>query len=152
MSESAVTDPASSILLLGLRGRKVVGLLWAERVFAKTNAKLANGAERPAAVLEVRDPKDPEMVISREERPVVLGIRLIWVRRTEQRRGLASALVDAARQQSPSAAAAWGKNISKVPLDEVAFSDPTGQGLAFAARYLQASRGGKVFVYQPAWG
>lgn len=111
-----------SVVLLGLRGSVVVGLVWAERA---ATATLDN---------------DPD-----HTRRARLGIALVWVRRSERRRGLATALVDAARRL------AAGPGTAPVAIGEVAFSQPTLHGAAFASKYTEQAHAGQVLVYQPTW-
>lgn len=125
-------------LLLALRGRRVVGLLWAERV---SGARLVEVADVEAS----DNMLDNEAAVQLAGIAASLGVALIWVRRSEQRRHLATSLVDAARKA--------GANLgcAEIPLEQVAFSQPTTQGFAFASRYLQKARSGKVLVYVPDW-
>lgn len=119
-----------SMLLLGLRGREIVGLIWAKPTrtaqLCATNATL-DDIQRTAGVR------------------TTIGVEIIWVRRSERRRGVATALVDAVREQ----AASFGG--LPVPREAVAFSQPTEMGSSFAGSYSKsASRNGRVLVYQPS--
>eukprot|EP00931_Biecheleriopsis_adriatica_P103401 TRINITY_DN78244_c0_g1_i1.p1 TRINITY_DN78244_c0_g1~~TRINITY_DN78244_c0_g1_i1.p1 ORF type:complete len:317 (-),score=47.18 TRINITY_DN78244_c0_g1_i1:176-1126(-) len=79
-----------------------------------------------------------------------LGVALIWVRRAERRRGIATALINAARHLAGSAGGSRDMT--------VAFSEPTDLGFAFASAYTsskEAARSSsmpstKLVVYQPA--
>jgi len=149
----------TSVVLLGLRGRGVVGFLLVESVNSAVVMDVeaqvgcdASGEEVTAdptaaglLTCELDLPMDIDTQGKVPDRQrVALGIRLMWVRRCERRRGVATALVDAARKL------AGGPGAPPVPLELVGFSQPTRQGLSFAARYQGASRGGRVFVYSPA--
>eukprot|EP00927_Polykrikos_kofoidii_P062877 TRINITY_DN57676_c0_g1_i1.p1 TRINITY_DN57676_c0_g1~~TRINITY_DN57676_c0_g1_i1.p1 ORF type:complete len:277 (+),score=40.55 TRINITY_DN57676_c0_g1_i1:240-1070(+) len=132
------------ILLMGLRGRIVVGLLWAERVAAHRVFEVADvsdcGKSHGSGCVSTTASHGDQ-----HKQVAVLGVALIWVRRGEQRRGLATALVNAARRQP----ATFG--CQDVALEEVAFSQPTDQGFEFASRYLHCARKGKVLIYEPPW-
>lgn len=120
-------------MLLALRGREVVGLLWAERA---TSAALleADEADSHGGATETA----PQV-------PVQLGVALVWVRRSERRRGLATAMLDAARScMAPFGAAV----VSKAA---VAFSQPTSMGAALACGYSGAYHAKRVPVYCPSW-
>lgn len=63
---------------------------------------------------------------------ITLGVRLIWVSVESRHRGLATELVDEARKRI-----IYG---SVIPKAEVAFSQPTTEGLAFARSYIYPTR------------
>lgn len=140
----AVTAGASAILL-GVRGREVVGLIWAERVDGPWCLRYADAEEEAAAPAAAATAGAAAALPAAERRAprAALGVALVWVRRTERRRGLATALVDAARRQ---AAVLGGR---PVPPEEVAFSQPTSLGLAFARQYAGDVHRGRALVYQP---
>lgn len=66
---------------------------------------------------------------SADPSPALCGISRIWVLPTFRRRKTASRLLDAMRTEF-----VYGKIIST---DELAFSDPTENGLAFAQSYTK---------------
>eukprot|EP00928_Gymnodinium_smaydae_P089284 TRINITY_DN73274_c0_g1_i1.p1 TRINITY_DN73274_c0_g1~~TRINITY_DN73274_c0_g1_i1.p1 ORF type:complete len:283 (-),score=51.95 TRINITY_DN73274_c0_g1_i1:37-885(-) len=142
-------DPAA--IFLALRGKEAVGLLVAERV---VNAELFE--TKPLADAdEAMRLAEPAKTGTNEE---VLGINLVWVRRTERRKGLATLLLDVARQQAKEALATQlpstllppsTQSPAMLPLARVAFSQPTSDGFRLAARYAGPARDGKVLVYQP---
>lgn len=66
-----------------------------------------------------------------------LGVRLIWVAPLSRRSGVAAMLVDAARLRFSLGAA--------VPRCEVAFSQPTSSGIAFALAYTKAN---SIYIYK----
>uniref|UniRef100_A0A7R9ZX41 N-acetyltransferase ESCO acetyl-transferase domain-containing protein n=1 Tax=Pyrodinium bahamense TaxID=73915 RepID=A0A7R9ZX41_9DINO len=128
----------AAAVLLGLRGRKVVGLLWAERLEAGqlvecVSEGTACGGALQGAALGRRSPSAR----------AALGVVLVWVRRSERRRGLATAMVDAMCRY------AAGPGCRPVPREAVAFSQPTDMGLAFARSYSDTIHGGGVLVYHP---
>mmetsp|Transcript_95710 Transcript_95710/g.167127 ORF Transcript_95710/g.167127 Transcript_95710/m.167127 type:complete len:203 (-) Transcript_95710:38-646(-) len=130
-------EPGQTTILLGLRGREVCGLLWAERLEAeKIELWEATKASNEAGSL----PLGASVGLRAS-----LGINLIWVRRSERRRGLARALVDAARARTQILG-----STAPTPVEEVAFSETTDQGFAFAASYLADARGGgRVLTFRP---
>ncbi|KAL3811911.1 hypothetical protein ACHAXA_001436 [Cyclostephanos tholiformis] len=72
--------------------------------------------------------------ISRSLKPskALLGVHQIWVHKSHRHRGIASRLVTAARDHL-----IFGMY---VPLELVAFSSPTNEGLRFAKRYVGSDR------------
>mmetsp|Transcript_64504 Transcript_64504/g.185458 ORF Transcript_64504/g.185458 Transcript_64504/m.185458 type:complete len:271 (+) Transcript_64504:71-883(+) len=122
----------SSAVLLALRGRQVAGLIWLERI-AKATLVAADGVAEEGAAMP---PKAAEV-------PASLGVVLIWVRRTERRKGLASAMLDAARGCLASIGA------PPVPVEQVAFSQTTDMGSLFARRYIGQAHQGAVLQYTP---
>ncbi|XP_024527966.1 protein CHROMOSOME TRANSMISSION FIDELITY 7 [Selaginella moellendorffii] len=60
------------------------------------------------------------------------GIRGLWVMHSFRRKGIASRLLDTIRDDF-----AFG---SQIKLDKLAFSQPTGDGIAFASSYLDTDR------------
>jgi len=107
-------------LLLCLRGPRVAGLVCVERTEV---AELPNGHGKVNSQL---------------------GVALVWVRRVERRRGVASTLLDAAR------VSLGGLGSPAVPRGSVAFSQTTDAGSALASRYLDMDAS-KVPIYTPRW-
>jgi N-acetyltransferase len=70
--------------------------------------------------------------------PLLLGVRAMWVHSTARRRGVATILLDVARQ-----VACFG---ATVPRAACAFTSPTAAGRAFATRYCGTAR---LLVYNP---
>ncbi|CAJ1393375.1 unnamed protein product [Effrenium voratum] len=140
----------SAWLLLALRGKEVLALLSAERVPASWAAISPESASRTALTCDKQksiaaplQPHSEGAVADHEARTpprragFALGVAVVWVRRRERRRGLATALVDCARRISGGA---------------VAFSQPTELGFAFASAYTR-HRGSTSLplVYEPDW-
>eukprot|EP00913_Durusdinium_trenchii_P021852 g20533.t1 len=90
-------------------------------IFADENHELRE-APAPSSALTVTPKKAPKRCAA----PPSLGVALVWVRRRERRRGLATALVDCLRRLNGGAT--------------VAFSQPTDLGFAFATRYSRQQR------------
>ncbi|CAM9618919.1 unnamed protein product, partial [Hapterophycus canaliculatus] len=72
-----------------------------------------------------------------EETQAVVGILQVWVHEQSRRQGVATRLVDTVRE----------KMVYGLPLrrEQVAFSQPTREGQAFAIRYTGGE--GKLLVY-----
>jgi len=136
-SAEALTSGASAILL-ALRGRQVLGLLWAERI---TSAVLSSRTERRNCC----DDGAPTASCQAAQVRASIGVALVWVRRTERRRGVATALINAAR------ATLAGAGSTPVPVNEVAFSQTTRMGSDLAERYLGEVHQGDIPLYEPAW-
>lgn len=122
-----------AFILLALQGRRVVGLVSAERL--TPNQKVQCMPDEDVSGLALVEPG-----VHLHGRPQIaaLGISLIWVRRSDRRKGLARAMVDAARKISTLPGQVMAST------DEVAFSQPTNLGFAFAKRYS-----GQALVYTP---
>ena len=120
---------------LAVRARRVVGCVVAEPV---------------EEAFEIAEEGRGGVACSETARPALLGVSLVWVHATARRRGLASAMVDAAR-----AAFFYGR---PVPPASLAFSQPTLNGLAFARAYSAARRAAGAegsdargpLIYRPA--
>jgi len=125
----------SDTLLICLRGREVMAMLWAELLSDGTDIREATIESRSCSASQKR------LVVGRRG---LLGVRLIWVHRSCRKKGLATSLVDALRLH------AGGLGGSPIPAQEVAFSEPTEQGLAFATRYAQSNCVGDcALIYTP---
>jgi len=163
-------------LLLVLKGKEVIGLLSAERLSHATQLAAAGSWTPPpvavqkassaqdwksslhprvclkdvvpaaAEVAEVRTPSPRARRASRNK--AALGVALIWVRRSERRRGFARALVDATRK----IAALGSPGSVDIRASEVAFSQPTDLGLAFASSYVACPKQAAApLIYEPTW-
>jgi hypothetical protein len=115
---------------LSLRGKEVLGLLSAEHCSLSQVSRHRISSTAAALV-------DKEEVVGSGANESLLGIALIWVRRSERRRGVATSLLDAARQASG------------VSRDHVAFSQPTELGFSFAAAYEASGVKNDILVYEP---
>jgi len=158
----------AAAVLLALRGRQVLGLLWVERI---TNAEILHIAEEDAigapaassaiatagagslvskasdvlsAAGDVTVNDSPKAMASPVAVRATLGVALVWVRRTERRKGLATAMLDAAR------GCMAGLGSPPIPLTEVAFSQTTDMGSRLAKSYIGASHSGGVLMYSPS--
>lgn len=69
-----------------------------------------------------------------------LGVHLLWVHQKHRGIGIATKLLDLARERS-----VYGYTM--IPLDQIAFSSPTEAGLGFARAYTRDS-GSPVLIYQ----
>jgi hypothetical protein len=102
---------------------------------ADSSSSSSSSAEAPAPV--------PAPLLLRRDAPrvrAVLGVDQVWVARSGRRRGVARALLDAAR--------AHAVHAHTVPRAEVAFSQPTGEGFALAGAYRGTPGAVPVFFGQ----
>jgi len=141
MPRAADLADGSAMVLIGLRGREAVGFLWAERRAGSSAAVLHDCVATTADNTSIAE-ADLKLVAQLGEgrcRGTGLGVVLVWVRRNERRRGLASSLVDKAREL-----------LCRSSIGGMAFSQPTTSGFAFAAKYTAGAHDGRVPVYEPA--
>ena len=110
-----------------ISSKRVVGLLLVKRI--------QRGYEfLPPSVQRYRNVNDASSSISRSLKPskALLGIHQIWVHKSHRHRGIASHLVTTARDHLIFGMA--------VPLELIAFSSPTEEGLRFAQSYVGSER------------
>ena len=74
---------------------------------------------------------------SKETKTVKIGVHQMWTHSTSRGLGICTALIDKARETM-----IYGHDVGK---GEVAFSSPTGDGVALAGKYKE--EGGQVYVY-----
>jgi len=139
-TEEAILQ-GTSIVLLAVQAREVIGVLWADVGAANLYLEADGEAIQAAGDEAVMVAAD-----SRRECCHPVNVVLIWVRKVARRQGLATALVDIARQF-----AAQGRQTQPVGKDVVAFSQPTTQGLAFARHYHRPHFGGKTQLLNSDW-
>eukprot|EP00985_Skeletonema_marinoi_P001654 scaffold668_cov124-Skeletonema_marinoi.AAC.1 len=132
-------DPLSGLTsYLYVSNKRIVGLLVVKRIqrayqvivptqHAKTNDKTIN-------IKHGESESSTSFSISRSLKPsrALLGIHQIWVHSSHRNKGIASKLVTAARDHL-----IFGM---MVPLELIAFSSPTMEGLRFAKSYLGVER------------
>jgi hypothetical protein len=98
---------------------------------SSSSSSAAPAAAAAAAAAAAPPPlPSPAPLLLRADAPrvrAVLGVDQVWVARSGRRRGVARALLDAAR--------AHAVHAHTVPRAEVAFSQPTGEGFALAGAY-----------------
>jgi N-acetyltransferase len=104
----------------------IVGLLVTETI---TKAYPASGGDSSALLLS-----------SQQAIKANLGIHLMWVHTNYRNHGIATKLLDVARERS-----VFG--YTSIPPNRVAFSSPTEAGLVFAQSYM-AKHEAPVLVYQ----
>ena len=111
---------------LYISNKRVVGLLLVKRI------QRAYQVVVPESIIS--DESSPSFSISRSLKPsrALLGIHQIWVHSSHRKKGIASKLVTAARDHL-----IFGMMI---PLELIAFSSPTMEGLRFAKSYLDMER------------
>lgn len=124
---------------------RIVGCLVTDRVYKSSTFPLlasdlkTRNKDDIYAKLEVRSKESCFPKISTlidEDSDLIMGVRLIWVAINARRARVASMLVDAARRNF--------RITSAVEVEEIAFSQPSENGLAFAFRYSNLE---KILVY-----
>lgn len=115
-SEIGIRNPETTKVYLYIADKKIVGVLVAHGVTQGCRMIPSTGASSGKCC-------------SADPSPALCGISRIWVLPTFRRRKTASRLLDAMRTEF-----VYGKIIST---DELAFSDPTENGLAFAQSYTK---------------
>ena len=83
-----------------------------------------------------------QSLTSTKPRRAHLGIRLLWVKASHRTTGIATQLVDEARERL-----VYG--YTSIPAKHVAFSSPTESGLGFARAYMKRHKA-PLLVYQYA--
>lgn len=122
----------SAWLLMALKGREVLGLLSAERIAGTSSACLDSSG---SGMKQKSEADASKADIGQRTKPT-LGVAVVWVRRRERRRGLATSLVDCLRRLNGGGS--------------VAFSQPTELGFNFASSYSCRQHTGPL-VYDPDW-
>ena len=115
-NEKSMNDAVNMTSYIYVSKKRVVGLLSVRRI------------QRAYELL----PSSISRSCSLNSSKALLGIHQIWVHNSHRSRGIASKLVTAARDHF-----IFGMMI---PLELVAFSSPTEEGLRFAKRYLDSER------------
>lgn len=109
----------------------------ADMAAATTSACSARGrGEHANAVVNAPPPTRLRVDTAAPPSRCLLGVAQVWVRPDARRRGLATALLDAARAHAVYAYV--------VPPEALAFSQPTAAGAAFARAYLRRAAGEKA--------
>lgn len=132
------------VILLSLRKHEVVGLLWAEPIITAQLVEAEPILDTENTMDEATSVPNIKGQLAKSRKVLAtLGICFIWVQRSERRKGLATALVEAARRD------AAGFGAPPVLVEQVAFSQLTNLGLTFARKYLRAIHAGQVLIYNP---
>jgi len=131
------TDKNESIYLY-TKEKIVLGCLITETISIKSLVHLTSTVKSTDVMTRINHDvntakKVPDDI---EDNPCTLGIKIIWVHRDYRRQKIANKLVDAARQRF-----AFGKVLKR---NEIAFSQPTNDGLAFALTYCKSD---KILAY-----
>lgn len=131
------TDKNETIYLY-TKEKIVLGCLITENVSVKSLVHLTSTVKSTDVMTKINHDVNTEEKINDNiaDTPCTLGIKIIWVHKDYRRRKIANKLVDAARQRF-----AFGKVLKR---DEIAFSQPTNDGLAFALRYCKSD---KILAY-----
>jgi hypothetical protein len=135
-------------MYLYIRGSKCVGACLAERIqeaFAVADQDKEDTSERKdtvPAILPVPSPGDEQqsssISISRSPEPAMLGISRIWTSKVERKKGIATTLLDTAREDF-----LYGIKIEK---DAMAFSQPTASGGELARKWFGRRSGWHVYI------
>eukprot|EP00986_Skeletonema_menzelii_P010800 scaffold5399_cov147-Skeletonema_menzelii.AAC.6 len=126
-------DPLNGLTsYLYVSNKRIVGLLLVKRIqraYQVVVPKSTNTNDKKA-----NDESSSSFSISRSLKPTraLLGIHQIWVHSSHRNKGIASKMVTAARDHL-----IFGM---MVPLELIAFSSPTMEGLRFAQTYLDVER------------
>lgn len=134
---------------LYIRGSKCVGACLAERIqeaFAVVDSTCSVPATPsahtdPSPTIDVVDQvrvESSSISISSMPSPALLGISRIWTSKLERKKGIATSLLDAAREDF-----LYGMRIEKVT---VAFSQPTGSGGNLARKWFGRRTGWHVYI------
>ena len=134
-SNNSHVDEKEGDLLSGLTSylyiskKRVVGLLLVKRIQRAYEVVVENDNNK-----KHYDPVSSSFSISRSLKSTraLLGIHQIWVHSSHRKKGIASKLVNAARDHL-----IFGMII---PVELIAFSSPTDEGLQFAKRYVGLER------------
>eukprot|EP00435_Cladocopium_sp_Y103_P027147 s5134_g6.t1 len=129
----------SAWLLMALKGREVLGLLSAERIAGTASACLDSSGLTGMKQKSETDTSKADIGQRTKATEPTLGVAVVWVRRRERRRGLATSLVDCLRRLNRGGS--------------VAFSQPTELGFNFASSYScrQQHTSEGPLVYDPDW-
>jgi N-acetyltransferase len=115
----------------------VLGCLITEKVPVKSLVHLTSTVKSTDVMTKINNEINTEENSTNNiDVPCTLGIKIIWVHRDYRRQKIANKLVDIARQRF-----AFGKVLKR---NEIAFSQPTSDGLAFALTYCKSD---KVLAY-----
>ncbi|KAG0643451.1 N-acetyltransferase ECO1 [Tuber brumale] len=126
-------------VLLYVVGKKCVGLCLAERIrraYRVVGDEVRNGVDGEMRSVAYRG---SSISVSETSRPAILGISRVWVCADHRRRGIATRLLDCARENF-----IYGMKIEK---DDVAFSQPTESGGALARGWFGADKAHHWAVY-----
>eukprot|EP00574_Skeletonema_japonicum_P008491 CAMPEP_0201722986 /NCGR_PEP_ID=MMETSP0593-20130828/7166_1 /ASSEMBLY_ACC=CAM_ASM_000672 /TAXON_ID=267983 /ORGANISM="Skeletonema japonicum, Strain CCMP2506" /LENGTH=540 /DNA_ID=CAMNT_0048214013 /DNA_START=9 /DNA_END=1631 /DNA_ORIENTATION=- len=131
-------DPLNGLTsYLYVSNKRIVGLLLVKRIqraYQVVVPKHTNTKTNDNSNNKANDVSSSSFSISRSLKPsrALLGVHQIWVHSSHRNKGIASKLVTAARDHL-----IFGM---MVPLELVAFSSPTMEGLRFAKSYLGVER------------
>jgi N-acetyltransferase len=126
-------------VLLYVVGKKCVGLCLAERIrraYRVVEDEARNGGDGETKSVAYRG---SSISVSETPRPAILGISRVWVCADHRRQGIATRLLDCARENF-----IYGMKIEK---GDVAFSQPTESGGALARGWFGADKAHHWAVY-----
>lgn len=122
---------------LFVSGEKCIGLCLAERI-SKAYEVESQGDDANTDQSVLAASKSSSVSINPNSKQAVLGISRIWTSVSHRRKGVAAALLDAARGNF-----IYG---AQIPKDMVAFSQPTESGGLLAQKWFQDARRWHVYV------
>ena len=122
---------------LFVSGEKCIGLCLAERI-SKAYQVQGQSSDADTDKLSRAIPKSSSVSIGLNGKPAMLGISRIWTSVSYRRRGIAAALLDAARCNF-----IYGV---QVPKDMIAFSQPTESGGLLARKWFEVEQNWHVYV------
>lgn len=109
---------------------EITGLILCEKVNDKNVVPLERNQEVTSAIVKTTlETKSKGNMDQRDSFKTFLGIKIMWVHSSYRGRGIATKLIDFARENFQ-----FGRWFSK---NDVVFSQPTSMGKLFAHRYLE---------------
>lgn len=124
-------------VFLFVSGEKCIGLCLAERI-SKAYEVESQKDDAETSKSNYGISKSSSVSVSPDEKPAILGISRIWTSASYRRKGVAAALLDAARRNF-----VYGVQI---PKDMVAFSQPTESGGLLAQKWFEDTQSWRVYV------
>ena len=112
---------------LYLLGRKCIGLCLAERITKAYSVFFTPSAHNPTSTSTSTSTSTHTLTLAKDPHPALLGISRIWTCTTYRRRGVATRLLECARENF-----IYGTCVGK---ELVAFSQPTVMGQALAGAW-----------------
>lgn len=114
----------------------IAGLLVVENISADTVVEVNKDTDLTSLDINNNNPNNTNENFPRVS--AVVGIKLVWVHSLYRRKGLATTMLDAARQSFQ-----YGTVISR---QQLAFSQPTAEGLELASKYLRTTTRLRVYA------
>lgn len=141
-SISAVVNRVNSDLCFHVEGGSVLGassaaaFVYLDGENRAVGCVIAERIDTAHPVVPKKDPDDSEIKCSKESAKAVVGVSRVWVHPEFRRRGIAGKILDAVRDNF-----LYGY---RVPMNEIAFSQPTNDGYKLFLSYTKTD---KFLVY-----